>query len=85
MKIFLSLLVFTTLSYPDSYYDCIRKAIDIERAVDIARAQVGIPYKVWISQSKKTGECFWKIRGTEGYLILDAENGEILRFYRNRR
>ncbi len=85
MRILFSLLALTAFSYAGSYYDCIRNAIDIEKAVDIAKVQVGIPFKVWISQSKKTGECFWKIRGTEGYLVLDAESGEVLRFYRNRR
>ena len=84
----ISLLVFIVvlgLSFAGSYYDCIRRAIDIERAVEIARSQVGTPFKAWISQSKRTGECFWKVKGTEGYIILDAENGEVLKFYRNRR
>ncbi len=84
----ISFLIFMTalgLSFAGSYYDCIRRAIDIERAVEIARSQVGTPFKAWISQSKRTGECFWKVKGTEGYIILDAENGEVLKFYRNRR
>jgi len=85
MAIILALIILAGTSLAGSYYDCIRRAIDIERAVDIARPQVGTPFKAWISKSKRTGECFWKIKGTEGYMILDAENGEILKFYRNRR
>ncbi len=85
MKAFIILAAIYSLSFAGSYYDCIRRAIDIERAVEIARAQVGTPFKAWISQSKRTGECFWKVKGTEGYIILDAENGEVLKFYRNRR
>ncbi len=72
------------LSHGGSYYDCIRDAIRAEQALDIARDYVGKPFKLWISKSKRTGECFWKIKGTEGYIILQANSGEIIRFYKNR-
>ncbi len=81
-------IVITALSgtvLAGSYYDCISGAIEIERAIEIARAQVGTPYKAWISQSRRTGECFWKVRGTQGYMVIDARSGEIVKFYRNRR
>ena len=85
MRSFILLLTISGITSAGGYYDCIRGAIGIERAIEIARSQVGTPYKAWISQSRRTGECFWKVKGTEGYMILDARNGEIVKFYRNRR
>ncbi len=81
--LFLPLLWFG-LSFSGSFYDCVLNAIDMERAISIAREHTGKPYKAWISKSKRTGECFWKVRGTEGYVILEATSGELVRFYRNR-
>ena len=80
----LLILLFSGLSFAGSYYDCIRNAVDMERAIDIARDYVGKPFKVWIGRSKRTGECYWKVKGTKGYLMLKAETGEIIKFYRNR-
>lgn len=80
----LAVILFTSLSFAGSYHDCIRNAVDIERAIDVARDYVGKPFKVWVGQSKRTGECYWKVKGTEGYLILKAETGEIIKFYRSR-
>ncbi len=80
----LSLLVAIAFGNP-SYLACLEESIEIERALEIARQHSGKPYKAWISRSKRTGECFWKVKGTEGYVILDAKTGEIVRFYRNRR
>lgn len=85
MRGFFLLLTFSSVVLAGSYYDCIRGAIEIERAIDIARSQVGTPYKAWISRSRRTGECFWKVRGTEGYMVIDARSGEIIKFYRNRK
>lgn len=83
MRILITVLLASS-SFAGSYYDCIRTAVDIERAIDIARDYVGKPFKVWIGQSKRTGECYWKVKGTKGYLMLKAETGEIIKFYRNR-
>jgi len=80
------LLFFTcALSFGAAWEECVRDAIPIEKALERAGDYVGKPFKVWISRSKRTGECFWKVKGTEGYVILQAESGEIIRFYRNRR
>jgi len=83
MKI-LAILLSVGFGFAGSYQDCIRNAVEIERAIEVARDYVGKPFKVWIGQSKKTGECYWKVKGTEGYIILKAETGEIVKFYRNR-
>ena len=85
MKVLVIFLTLVSASLGGSYFDCVRDSIEIERALEIARQHSGKPYKAWISQSKRTGECFWKVKGTEGYVIMDAKTGEIIRFYRNRR
>ncbi len=82
---FLVLITIVSLSFGGSYYDCVREAIPITRAVNIAKDYVGKPFKVWVSKSKRTGECFWKVKGTEGYITLKAKTGEIIKFYRNRK
>ena len=85
LRTLLTLVVISSSVLASSYESCLRGAISIERAVEIGRDYVGKPYKVWIGMSKRTGECFWKVKGTEGYLILQARSGEVIRFYRNRR
>ncbi len=85
MRNFLSVLGIVSISFGSSYLDCMRDSIEIERAIEIARQHSGKPYKVWMSKSKRTGECYWKVKGIEGYVIMDAKTGEIIRFYRNRR
>jgi hypothetical protein len=85
MRTLFALYLITSVVFGGSYLDCVQESIEIERALEIARQHSGKPYKVWISRSKRTGECFWKVKGTEGYVILDAKTGEIIRFYRNRR
>ncbi|MDQ7039069.1 MAG: PepSY domain-containing protein [Aquificota bacterium] len=68
----------------DHHLRCLEGAIGMLRAVEIAEEHVGKPYKVWISRSRRTGECFWKVKGIKGYVILDAKTGEVVRFYRSR-
>ena len=85
MKALTATIFATTIAFAGSFYDCVRNAIDIERAVEIARPQVGTPFKAWVSQSKRTGECFWKVKGTQGYVIMEADSGEVIRFYKNRK
>lgn len=85
MRIALILLMFMSLSFGKPFLECLENSIEMERALEIARQHSGEPYKVWITKSKRTGECYWKVKGTKGYVILDAKTGEIIRFYRNRR
>ena len=79
------LLAVFSYSYGGGFYECVRNAISIQKAVTIAKVHTGKPYKVWVSKSKRTGECFWKIKGTRGYMVLRADDGEIIKFYRNKR
>jgi len=81
----IALILLISPGFAGSYYDCVRDAIEMERAIRTAREYVGKPFKAWVSRSKRTGECFWKIKGTKGYVTLKAETGELIRFYRNKK
>lgn len=78
-------LLIVSVAFSQSARDCVVRSVPIEQAVEVARKHVGEPFKAWVTYSKRTGYCLWKIKGTEGYVILDARNAEVIRFYRSRR
>ncbi|MEM2696027.1 MAG: PepSY domain-containing protein [Thermoproteota archaeon] len=63
--------------------DC-RPSISLEQAINNARQHVGTVQSAQLSQNKKTGECFYRVRGTEGTAVIDAKDGKLLRFTRKR-
>jgi len=63
--------------------DC-RPSISLEQAINNARQHVGTVQSAQLSQNKKTGECFYRVRGTEGTAVIDAKDGKLLRFSRKR-
>ncbi len=63
--------------------DC-RPSISIEQAINNARQYVGTVQSAQLSQNKKTGECFYRVRGTEGTAVIDAKDGKLIRFTRKR-
>lgn len=56
--------------------------ISIEQAIANAKQYVGVVQSTQLSKSKKTGECYYRVRGTEGTALIDAKDGKLLRFYR---
>ncbi|MFN3472059.1 MAG: PepSY domain-containing protein [Aquificaceae bacterium] len=58
--------------------------ISLEQAVSNAKQYVGTVQSAQLSQNKKTGECYYRVRGTEGTAMIDARDGKLLRFYRKR-
>ncbi|MCS6999226.1 MAG: PepSY domain-containing protein [Aquificaceae bacterium] len=56
--------------------------ISIEQAISNAKQHVGVVQSTQLSKNKKTGECHYRVRGTEGTAIIDAKDGKLLRFYR---
>jgi uncharacterized membrane protein YkoI len=44
---------------------------------------VGRVLSVSLSKTKK-GECYYRVRGTEGSAVIDANDGKLLRFYRKK-
>jgi len=62
--------------------DCVPK-IALEEASRQASQYVGRVLSVNLSKNKK-GECYYRVRGTEGTAVIDANDGKLLRFYRKR-
>ena len=62
--------------------DCVPKlgADEVSRQ---ASQYVGRVLSVSLSKTKK-GECYYKVRGTEGSAVIDANDGKLLKFYRKR-
>ena len=62
--------------------DCVAR-ITVEEASKQASQYVGRVLSVNLSKNKK-GECYYRVRGTEGSAVIDANDGKLLRFYRKR-
>jgi len=57
--------------------------IGVEEASKQASQYVGRVLSVNLSKNKK-GECYYRVRGTEGSAVIDANDGKLLRFYRKK-
>lgn len=62
--------------------DCVPR-LSVEEASRQASQYVGRVLSVNLSKNKK-GECYYRVRGTEGSAVIDANDGKLLRFYRKR-
>ena len=62
--------------------DCVPR-LSVEEASRQASQYVGRVLSVNLSKNKK-GECYYRVRGTEGTAVIDANDGKLLRFYRKR-
>ena len=62
--------------------DCVAK-LSVEEASRQASQYVGRVLSVNLSKTKK-GECYYRVRGTEGTAVIDANDGKLLRFYRKK-
>jgi len=62
--------------------DCVAR-ITVEEASRQASQYVGRVLSVNLSKNKK-GECYYRVRGTEGSAVIDANDGKLLRFYRKK-
>jgi uncharacterized membrane protein YkoI len=79
--LFRSLLLVLTLGVAFGS-DCVAK-LSVEEASRQASQYVGRVHSVVLSKNKK-GECYYRVRGTEGTAVIDANDGKLLRFYRKR-
>jgi len=80
MKILYAMLLAAALS---PALEC-GSVISMEQAINNAKQYVGTVQSSQLSQNKKTGECYYRIRGTQGTALIDARDGKLLRFYRKR-
>ncbi|WP_232500404.1 hypothetical protein [Hydrogenobacter thermophilus] len=75
---------FAIMLFTTAYAFSCPASISIEEAIRIAKPYVGEVHYSGKGQSKKTGECYYRIRGTEGTAVIDAKDGKLVRFYRSR-
>ncbi len=80
MRVYKLLFISFSLSFA---LEC-QNTIGTERAIGVAKQYVGEVHAINLSQNKKTGECFYRVRGQEGTALIDAKDGKLLRFYRKR-
>jgi uncharacterized membrane protein YkoI len=62
--------------------DCVPR-LSADEVSKQASQYVGRVLSVSLSKTKK-GECYYRVRGTEGSSVIDANDGKLLRFYRKR-
>jgi hypothetical protein len=62
--------------------DCVPR-LSVDEVSRQANQHVGRVLSVNLSKNKK-GECYYRVRGTEGSAVIDANDGKLLRFYRKR-
>ena len=62
--------------------DCVAR-LSVEEASRQASQYVGRVLSVNLSKNKK-GECYYRVSGTEGTAVIDANDGKLLRFYRKK-
>ncbi len=79
MKILLFFLPFLSFALEEC-----RPSISLDQAINNARHYVGNVQSAQLSQNKKTGECFYRVRGSEGTAVIDPRDGKLLRFTRKR-
>ena len=79
MKKFLAVLI---LAFSVNAEEC-KPNLSLSKIESIASPYVGTKHYVKLSRSKK-GECYFKVYGDKGYLTIDANNGELLKFTKKR-
>ncbi len=79
--VFVVFLFVASLSFASS--EQCNPRLNLEDASRQASQFVGKVYSVNLSKSKK-GECYYRIRGSEGTALIDADSGKLIRFYRKK-
>ena len=81
--VFLCLLGFS-FSVPRYLKDCVENSVHIGDFIDSVEAYTGKAYKVYLKKRKRTGKCLYTVKGERGTAIVDAETGEVVKFYKKR-
>ena len=86
MVILFAMLLFISVAFSTPRYlkECMEKAIHIGDFIYSVESYTGKAYKVYLKKRKKTGKCLYTVKGERGTAIVDAETGEIVRFYKKR-
>ena len=77
--VFAGILLIVSLSFASP--DQCNPRLSVEEASRQSSQLVGKVYSVNLSRNKK-GECYYRVRGSEGTALIDANSGKLMRFYR---
>ena len=79
MKKILALII---IAFSVNAEEC-KPNINISNVESMAKQYVGTITAIKLSKTKK-GECHFKVYGDKGYITIDANNGELLKFTKKR-
>ncbi len=84
MRLIYTLLLVGGFCFPVPYYlkDCVEKAVPIGDFIYNVESYTGKAYKVYLKKRRRTGKCLYTVKGVKGTAIVDAETGEIIKFYK---
>ncbi|WP_333784582.1 curli assembly protein CsgG [Thermocrinis sp.] len=77
--VFAGILLIVSLSFAS--LDQCNPRLSVEDASRQASQFVGKVYSINLSRNKK-GECYYRVRGSEGTALVDVNSGKLIRFYR---
>ena len=77
--VFAGILLIVSLSFASP--DQCNPRLSVEEASRQSSQLVGKVYSVNLSRNKK-GECYYRVKGSEGTALIDANSGKLIRFYR---
>ncbi len=80
----MALSISISFGVPRYLKDCMDKAIHIGDFIYSVESYTGKAYKVYLRKRKKTGKCLYTVKGERGTAVVDAETGEIIKFYKRR-
>lgn len=75
----LLLLCLTFLFSMSIASECV-ETIPLNKVESIAKVYVGNITSVKLSKEKRENICVYRVSGSDGYVVIDASNGELLRF-----
>lgn len=80
----LALLIWVGVSFgvPNYLSDCVDRAVPIGEFIHRAESYTGKAYTVYLKKREETGECLYTVKGKKGTAIVNAETGEVVKFFK---
>ena len=77
------LIAIVLISFSTSFATECQPKVSISDVERTASSYVGNITSVKLSKNK-SGDCYYKVYGEKGYVMIDASNGELLKFTKKR-
>ncbi|MCX7760213.1 MAG: PepSY domain-containing protein [Hydrogenothermaceae bacterium] len=79
-SVFALILSFFVISHAS---ECVSN-LSISHVESTAKSFVGSIESVKLAKDKRENICVYKVKGENGYVVVDASTGEVLKFYKKR-